>query len=249
MMKKSLLAATALSLAVATPALLRSAHATPVTFFGEDPNATGGTPIPHPVSDSTQASFFTHLNDPGTETLDGFAPGTTTVDANFNNGVTATLSGGEIQNTSSAGRFAISSPNYYSTNTSSFGINFSSGISAFGFYGTDIGDFGGALTLTLTDAANNVSTLAVPAAEGSGGSQPENGSVLYFGFYDSADTYKSISFNNSSTSDVFGFDNFTVGTAQQIVPVPVPVPEPAALAVLGTGLLSLGLVRRRRRRG
>ncbi len=108
MSNKAVLTATVLTMAglLAT----NQAYATPVTFFGEDPNATGGTPIAHPVSDATRASFLTNLSSPGTETFDSFSPGATNVAANFGDGVTAHLSGGVIQNFSSAGRFAISSP-------------------------------------------------------------------------------------------------------------------------------------------
>src|SRR4029077_6622467 len=129
-------------------------------------------------------SFLAQLTSPGVETFDGFANGATAVAPSFGNGVTATLNGGIINNFSNAGRFAISSPNYYEADTASFSINFSSPIAAFGFYGTDIGDFGGVLSLPLTDAGGHTSSLIVPATAGSNGSQPANGSVLYFGFYD-----------------------------------------------------------------
>ena len=241
MSNKAVLTATVLTMAglLAT----NQAYATPVTFFGEDPNATGGTPIAHPVSDATRASFLTNLSSPGTETFDSFSPGATNVAANFGDGVTAHLSGGVIQNFSSAGRFAISSPNYYETQTSSFAINFSKPIAAFGFYGTDIGDFGGVLGLTLTDTHGVVSNLVVPALEGANGSQPENGSVLYFGFYNTGDSYTSISFTNSSTTDAFGFDNFTVGVPTQVVPTPVP--EPGTLALFSSAILGIVAFRRR----
>lgn len=207
-----------------------AAHAAPVPFFGGDANPSQNTPTAHPNSDATRAAFLANLMNPGTESLDGFTTGSTVVTANFNNGVTATLSGGVIQNFSSAGRFAISSPNYYNTATSSFSINFSSAISAFGFYGTDIGDVGGTLSLTLTDARGNQTSLDV-------GGLPDNGSVLYFGFYDTGNTYTSIAFNNTNSGDNFGFDDFTVGTASQVVP---SVPLPASLPMFGAAILVLG---------
>lgn len=216
-----------------------AAHAAPVTFFGSDANPSQNTPTAHPNSDATRAQFLANLQNPGTESLDGFDPGTTAVNANFNNGVTASLTGGVIQNFSSAGRFAISSPNYYNTATSQFSINFSSAISAFGFYGTDIGDVGGTLSLTLTDALGNQTSLNV-------GGLPDNGSVLYFGFYDTGNTYTSISFNNTDSGDNFGFDDFTVGTATQVVPT---VPLPASLPMFGAAILVLGAASYGMRRG
>ena len=216
-----------------------SVQAAPVTFFGEDLNPTGSVPIPTPNSNAARNSFFTNLTGVGTETFEEFTPGETNLSVAFpGSGVTASLSGGVVQNFTSAGRFAISTPNYYNTDTSSFSINFSGPVAAFGFYGTDIGDFGGVLSLTLTDIHGNTSSLVVPAAEGSSGSQPENGSALYFGFYDLGDQYTSIAFNNSNTSDQFGFDNFSVGSLQQVTPT---IPEPSTWAMVALGFAGLGL--------
>jgi hypothetical protein len=238
-MKNRLLATSVIILA----ALAGSAQAAPLTFFGEDGNPTGTTPIAHPISDATSTSFLSQLTSPGVETFDSFANGATAVAPGFGNGITATLNGGVIRNSASVGRFAISSPNFYEADTSSFSINFSAPIAAFGFYGTDIGDFGGVLSLTLTDAGGQTSSLTVPASQGSGGSAPQNGSVLYFGFYDLSDTYTSIAFNNSNTSDVFGFDNFTVGLEAQVNP---SVPEPSTWAMIILGFAGVGFMAYRR---
>lgn len=244
-MKLLLSTASALALAVGLTASMGSAQASPVTFFGEDGNPTGSVPIAHPNSDAAQTNFFSNLIGIGTDGFDTVANGTTTVPVTFGNGITATLTGGTIQQGSSAGRFAISSPNYYNTFSSSFGISFSAPVAAFGFYGTDIGDFGGQLTVTLTDTSNVTTTLTVPNLIGSGGAQPENGSVLYFGFYDTSNTYTSITFgNNSGGSDGFGFDDFSVGSQNQVQ----PAPEPGTLALIASGLVGMAAFRLRRKK-
>jgi LPXTG-motif cell wall-anchored protein len=72
------------------------------------------------------------------------------------------------------------------------------------------------------------------------------GPMPRFGFYDTATLYTSIRFNNSDTTDIFGFDDFSVGSPEQVQPQPVPGP------IAGAGLPALmalgGFVWARRRK-
>lgn len=235
-MKKLLLAA------AATAMIGSAAGATPTTFFGEDTNG-GSNATTHPTADSAHDDFFSHLIGVGTESFESYAVGSgTPLAITFGLAGTATLTGtGNVQSTangSGVGRFAITGSKYFEA-TGTFGITFSAPVAAFGFYATDLGDVGASLTLTLTAADNTVSTIAVPnVVNGSA-----NGSALYFGFFDTAKTYKSISFAGAG-SDVFGFDDFSIGSQEQVSETPVP--EPAMLGLFGLGAIGLGVARRRR---
>lgn len=160
--------------------------------------------------------------------------------ADFGNGLTATLSGGELKTQITgafAGRYPISGDHYWQSGYD-FSITFSEAISAFGFYGIDIGDFDGQVVLTMAggesislNIGNSMNILG--------------GSVLYFGFYDLENTYTSITFTNTNAgTDYFGFDDFTIGTLENINST---VPEPATLLLLGAGFAGLAAFRRRRK--
>ncbi|HVZ09843.1 PEP-CTERM sorting domain-containing protein [Rhodopila sp.] len=230
-----------------------SAQATPVTFSGIDANGSAFTPLSStPNADAARNDFFSNLNGVGTETFETLS-GSAPLTVNFGAAGTATLNGsGSVVSvtpgtTNGAGRYSVpsaSSSRYWEVTAGgagTFSLAFSSPIAAFGFYGIDIGDFNGTVTLELTDTSSNVTSLTVPTAA----SNVADGSVLYFGFYDLTTQYTSITFaTTGGTGDVFAFDNFSIGSAQQVIPNPVP--EPMSLAVIGTGLLGLRLVRRRR---
>lgn len=219
-----------------------SALAAPVTFFGEDLTPTS-VEIAHPNADAARAAFLASLQGVGTENFDALAPGLAPpIALVFPGAGTATLNGGgSVQAGAQGGdRYPISGNQYFNASSGNFSVAFSSPIAAFGFYGVDIGDYGATLTLALTDTLANVTNLVVPLTTGSSGST--SGAVLYFGFFDTVTQYTNIAFQNSGGGDVFGFDDLTIGSRQQVV----PVPEPTALVLVGTALLGLGLQRRRK---
>jgi len=229
---------------VALAALPVVATAAPVTFFGEDLGLGENTRLlAHPNSDAARASFLSNLIGVGTETFESFADNTPTPLAlNFPGAGTATLSGGSgyvetvPAGTNGFGRYPISGDKYFDTD-SSFSIAFSNPIAAFGFYGVDIGDFSGQVTLQLQNGG--VTNLVIPHTVNGPG-----GSVLFFGFYDTVNQYTGIMFGNSAGGvDGFAFDDMTIGSLEQVN----PVPEPASLLLLTTGLAGAAGFRLRRK--
>ena len=224
------------------------AFAAPVIFSGEDLNMSGD-PNQAAFTNATNArnNFFANLTGVGVETFESIPSGTSSpITLTFPGAGSATLNGtGSVAaGNDGLGRYPFSGSQYYYAGSDDFTINFSSAISAFGFYGTDLGDFGGQLTLTLT-GSNGVTVLTVPNTIGSSGST--SGSNLYWGFYDTANTYTSISFgNNSGGADIFGFDDFSIGSLEQVTPTPAPEPSSWAMMLGGFGLLG-GTMRARRK--
>jgi hypothetical protein len=80
----------------------------------------------------------------------------------------------------------------------------------------------------------------VPHTVGSNGST--NGLLLFFGVIDTVDQFTRVTFNNTDTSDAFGFDDLTVGDVAQVM-----IPEASTLGLFGLGLVGLGLATRRRK--
>lgn len=221
---------------------VRHAHAVPTTYFGEN-TSPGGTVSGAPLT--ARNSFLAALaGGVGTEDFESFPDGTGTPLAltfpGSTGSITATLNGSGAINQFSkcCGRFATSGTQIWETDQA-FSIDFSSPVAAFGFYATDIGDFDGTMSLTLT--GGGTTGLTIPHTVNG-----PNGSLLFFGFTDTSQTYTSVAFGNTSGgSDVFGFDDMTIGDLQQVQAL---VPEPSTLALAGLGLLGLCCVRRRRKR-
>ena len=236
---------------VALACLSAPAWATPTTFFGEDVGDTVNAQQPTTNADKAHDAFFANLSGVGTETFESYPTGTgLPLVISFGTAGSATLedgrAGGVIESGNDGfGRYPISGTQFLVEDTGSFSATFSKPVSAFGFYGTDIGDFGGQLTLGLTDVMGVTSTLIVPNTIGENGST--NGGNLYFGFFDTRDTYTSISFDNSTTEDVFGFDDFSIGSATQVVPIST-APEPSTWALMILGIGGVGAAFRQARR-
>jgi hypothetical protein len=230
------------SLAAAVVALLVGSSASAqVTFFGEAIGAGDGTGLrvaPNPATTGAQSSFLASLTNPGVEDFEGaFASS-----AVFGNGVTATLVGGsltsQLSGANSAGRYPTSGTQFW-TSAVAFSINFNQGISAFGFYGIDIGDFNGQLSLTLFNGASNLGNFVVPNTIGGSG-----GGILYYGII-TPFTFDRVSFGNTASgTDFFGFDDFTVGVPSQVNITPVP--EPSTYGLIGAAVLVGATLYRRR---
>jgi hypothetical protein len=231
--------------AILSSLIATAAHAVPVVYFGENLNpasTVSGAPV------TARNNFLSHVvgvDSEGFETKSGTAPLT----LNFTGSsspLTATLTGAGAVNTApQTGSYnTTAGGSRYWQVSGAFTIDFGSAspISAFGFYGTDIGDIGGSLTIALLDTHGHTTNLTVANTVGG-----TNGSLLFWGFTDSVNEYTKITFGNTATGqDVFGFDDMVVGDLQQVTNA---TPEPTTLALIGLGLVfASGVSRRKARR-
>jgi len=167
------------------------------------------------------------------EPLSGFIQGIKTVGPVFPGRFDTTSGGG------GSGKWWESGDN--------FTLNFSSAINAIGFYGTDFGDFGGALTLDFFSGATAVDSN-VAVGRDSGG---RNGSLLFFGYANDSANFNRVVFKIAQQTtivgrfDILGFDDMVVGNLR----VNMGVPEPGSLALVALSLGLLASVARRRQRG
>jgi hypothetical protein len=203
--------------------------AAPQTFFGEDLGQGENVRLPsHPNADAARAQFLSNLSGPVTANLENFSPGDSApLVVDFGPSGSATLLGNGsinevVSGTNGFGRYPISGTKYWDTGSeliSTFSITFSQPQVAFGFYGVDIGDFFRQVTITYAGGSSH--TLTIPhTVDGLGGS------VVYFAFIDTANPFTSVSFGDTTDQgqvfDTFGFDDFTIATAPQVVVAGVP---------------------------
>lgn len=231
--------------AIGLSALSSAAIAAPTVYFGENltpGQAVSGAPV------TARASFLAQLSGVSTENFEGLPGGTPPASLTFTGSagnIVASFapSSGIICTTNGcggSGRFATSGTNYFDV-SSTFSTTFSTAIAAFGFYGTDIGDINGSLTVTLVHATGPNTVLTVANTVGA-----PDGSLLFFGVIDTANPFVGISFGNTAAgSDFFGFDDITVGDIRQVTGVPES--STWLMMIAGFGLVG-GTMRSRRRK-
>lgn len=224
-----------------------SANAVVTTFFGEDlgPGDNTYTKLASWTNATTaETSFLSNLIGVGTESFESYAQGTgTPLALVFPGAGTATLTGtGYIDEenppgtANGVGRYATDGVKYWEAGTgaANFTINFSDPVAAFGFYGIDLGDFQGQVSVDTVNGGTT--TYSIPHTVGAPG-----GSVVFWGIIDTTNLFTSIEFQNTgSTADYFAFDEMTVGALQQVIPAPGAI----LLGSIGVGLV--GWLRRRR---
>lgn len=236
---------TTLATAIALSAFSMPAMAAPTIYFGETQTPSPAATVSGAAA-TARASFLAQLGGVSTEDFEGLAAGTPPATLTFAGSagpITAAFTGvtGQICTSNGCGgpgRFATSGTNYLDISTNAFSVTFSTPVAAFGFYGTDIGDFNGQLTLTLT-SASGTTTLTVPNTLNG-----NDGSLLFYGIIDTANPFTSITFGNTAPgADLFGFDDITVGDVRQVTG---GVPEPTTWAMMIIGFGAIGGTMRRR---
>jgi hypothetical protein len=213
-----------------------------IQFFGEDLGPLDAT-SPRPNSAPARAAFLSNLAGVSTENFESFANGQAAPLPLTFGADTATLTGGSTINShypvSSAGRIPTSGRQYFTANNT-FSIAFSSPQAAFGFYGSDIGDFSGQLTMTVNYAAGGSTTINIPHTLNS-----PSASLLFFGLIvtTNGELFSSLDFRTTTGNDIFGFDDMTIGRLEQVN----EIPEPSTALLVSAAGAAVALMRARRR--
>lgn len=202
-------------------------------YFGEN-TLPAGTTAGDPVT--ARADFLARLTGVGSQDFESFTdlesgpfvvsfPGSV---GNIQATITGINGGGTdvvIYGAPGAGRFNTTpgGANYLEA-TDNYSITFDQPISAFGFYGTDIGDFDAGIQIVLYDETMATETISLPTTI-----DGPSGALMFWGFVDDAVRYARIDIimlQSGGEPDIFGFDDFVIGDIDQ---VDVPdEPEPAA---------------------
>ena len=172
-----------------------------------------------PNSTQAEANFLALLSGVGTESFESFTDRVISpLGLTFPGAVTPPCSvAGVPDDDPGTGQAAVDGTKWWRTGLGNdFSITFSQPIAAFGFYGIDVGDINSQLTLTLVGGG----IVNIPIPHSLGGAM--NGSLIYFGYIDTANLFTSATFTNAGAGDDFGFDRMTIGSAQQVQPVPEP---------------------------
>eukprot|EP00968_Pinguiococcus_pyrenoidosus_P014606 scaffold1320_cov253-Pinguiococcus_pyrenoidosus.AAC.13 len=166
-------------------------------FAGEDRNDAGTVNdvaplLAHPNADAARDDFISNLQGVSVEDFETFADGEEApLTLVFPGVCTAILGSGVVQSTVKNGQHAVSGTKYFKSD-SDFTVTFSEPVAAFGFYGVDIGDVQGELTLSRTTTEGHTTVVRVPhEVDG------PSGGVLYFGLIDRESLFTSITFTNS----------------------------------------------------
>lgn len=105
-------------------------------------------------------------------------------------------------------------------------LAFSTPVAAFGFYGTDIGDFGGKLSCVMTRSGGGTDTFVI--RDDTSTPSPDQ-DIIFWGVVDPSATWTTaqlVMTAGSSTTDYFGFDDFVVARPSQIIaPAPAAPPD------------------------